>query len=35
MTVQKFVKTEQTPNCGCVTGGGCRCNPCTCKTCSC
>jgi len=22
-------------NCGCRTESGCRCNPCTCKTCSC
>jgi len=33
MTDRKEVKTEQ--NCACVTGGGCRCNPCTCKNCSC
>jgi len=22
-------------NCGCATGAGCRCNPCTCKNCNC
>ena len=32
MTNPKDAKAE---NCGCATGAGCRCNPCTCKNCSC
>lgn len=30
-------KTQKptTSNCGCKAGGGCRCNPCTCKNCTC
>jgi hypothetical protein len=33
MTDRKDANTEQ--NCGCATGKGCSCNPCTCKNCSC
>jgi len=28
-------KFDQSGNCGCATGAGCRCNPCTCKNCNC
>ena len=29
-------KTEKTiAACACTANGGCRCNPCTCKNCSC
>ena len=35
MTDRKPATAEQTCKCGCVTEAGCRCNPCTCKNCSC
>ena len=33
MSDRNVTKTED--NCGCATGGGCRCNPCNCKNCNC
>jgi hypothetical protein len=33
MTDRKDVKADQ--HCGCNEGSACRCNPCTCKNCSC
>jgi hypothetical protein len=31
-----MTKTENAkPACACKTGGGCRCNPCTCRNCGC
>lgn len=35
MSYPKNKEIERTGNCGCATGAGCRCNPCTCKNCSC
>jgi len=29
------VEDRKNQNCGCETGGACRCNPCTCKNCNC
>ena len=34
MTDRKTNAAEQACQCGCATEAGCRCNPCTCKTCS-
>jgi len=31
----KDVQNDQAGKCGCASEAGCRCNPCTCKNCSC
>ncbi len=35
MTDRKTLVADQNCKCGCATEAGCRCNPCTCKNCSC
>ena len=29
------IEERKVDNCGCASGAGCRCNPCTCKNCNC
>jgi hypothetical protein len=35
MSNQKNGKVDRTCTCGCNANAGCRCNPCTCKNCTC